>query len=72
MICLAMSRLQPREEKILRLRFGIGGSAPKTLEAIGREFGVSKERIRQIEKKALSKLRMTYNSETLLELWRFE
>ncbi len=71
-ICLAMARLQPREEKILRLRFGIGGSAPKTLETIGREFGVSKERIRQIEKKALSKLRMTCGAATLLELWHFE
>ncbi len=52
-----LAALQPREELILRLRFGLDGQAAETLEAIGREFKVSKERIRQIEKKALGKLR---------------
>lgn len=52
-----LSSLQPREEKILRLRFGIDGQPAETLEKIGRAFNVSKERIRQIEKKALRKLR---------------
>jgi RNA polymerase primary sigma factor len=52
-----LSTLQPREEKILRLRFGIDGQPAETLEKIGKAFKVSKERIRQIEKKALRKLR---------------
>lgn len=52
-----LSSLQPREEKILRLRFGIDGQPAETLEKIGQSFNVSKERIRQIEKKALRKLR---------------
>lgn len=51
-----LATLQPREEKILRLRFGIGGRPEETLEKIGKSFNVSKERIRQIEKKALKKL----------------
>ena len=51
-----LATLQPREEKILRLRFGIDGNPEETLEKIGRSFNVSKERIRQIEKKALQKL----------------
>ena len=49
--------LTPREERVLRLRFGIGVSAEHTLEEIGREFLVTRERIRQIEAKALVKLR---------------
>jgi RNA polymerase sigma factor (sigma-70 family) len=48
--------LRPREEYILRLRFGLGGTAPQTLEAVGQRFGVSRERIRQIEAQALRKL----------------
>jgi len=52
-----LSTLQPREEKILRLRFGLDGQPAETLEKIGRIFNVSKERIRQIEKKALRKLK---------------
>ncbi len=52
-----LSTLQPREEKILRLRFGLDGQPAETLEKIGRMFNVSKERIRQIEKKALRKLK---------------
>jgi len=52
-----LSTLQPREEKILRLRFGLDGQPAETLEKIGKLFHVSKERIRQIEKKALRKLK---------------
>jgi RNA polymerase primary sigma factor len=52
-----LSTLQPREEKILRLRFGLDGHPAETLEKIGKLFHVSKERIRQIEKKALRKLK---------------
>lgn len=52
-----LSGLSPREEKILRLRFGIGEESECTLEEIGRQFGLSRERIRQIEAKALERLR---------------
>jgi RNA polymerase primary sigma factor len=53
----ALAGLTPREQRILRMRFGIGGTADHTLEEIGNEFGVTRERIRQIEAKALEKLR---------------
>jgi len=49
--------LDENERKILTLRFGIGDYTPKTLEVIGRKFGVTRERVRQIEEKALGKLR---------------
>jgi len=52
-----LSGLSPREEKILRLRFGIGEDGECTLEEIGRQFNLSRERIRQIEAKALDRLR---------------
>ena len=52
-----LSSLSPREEKILRLRFGIGEDGECTLEEIGRQFSLSRERIRQIEAKALDRLR---------------
>lgn len=52
-----LGTLSQREEKIIRLRFGIGEKAEYTLEEIGKRFNVSRERIRQIEKKALNRLR---------------
>ncbi len=52
-----LGTLSKREEKIIRLRFGIGEKAEYTLEEIGKRFNVSRERIRQIEKKALNRLR---------------
>ena len=52
-----ISTLSDREQKIVKLRFGIGGGRPHTLEEVGAEFSVTRERIRQIEAKALSKLR---------------
>lgn len=52
-----LSHLDENEKKIISLRFGIGDYAPKTLEVIGRSFGVTRERVRQIEEKALIKLR---------------
>lgn len=53
----AMNDLTEREEKVLRLRYGIGDGRPRTLEEVGKEFGVTRERIRQIEAKALQKLK---------------
>jgi RNA polymerase primary sigma factor len=53
----AISGLSPREERILRMRFGIGGMTEHTLEEVGQTFGVTRERIRQIEATALKKLR---------------
>jgi RNA polymerase primary sigma factor len=52
-----LATLTPREEKVLRMRFGIGQKADHTLEEVGRDFNVTRERIRQIEAKALRKLR---------------
>jgi RNA polymerase primary sigma factor len=52
-----MTTLTPREEKVLRKRFGVGEKSDHTLEEVGREFNVTRERIRQIEAKALRKLR---------------
>ncbi len=52
-----LGELKPRERKILELRFGLSGQDPHTLEEVGKEFGVTRERIRQIESKALQKIR---------------
>ena len=57
--------LTPREEKVLRLRFGIEDGRTRTLEEVGREFNVTRERIRQIEAKALRKLRHPSRSKKL-------
>ena len=52
-----LDTLTPREEKVLRLRYGLDDGKPRTLEEVGKEFNVTRERIRQIEAKALRKLR---------------
>ncbi len=65
----ALAGLSPREERVLRLRFGIGDDTPRTLEEIGRVFGVTRERIRQIEAKALGKLRQQPESANLRTLF---
>jgi RNA polymerase primary sigma factor len=52
-----LATLSEREQLVLRLRFGLSGGAPRTLEDLGREFSLTRERIRQIEAKALTKLR---------------
>ena len=60
-----LSTLTPREEKVLRLRFGIEDGRTRTLEEVGKEFNVTRERIRQIEAKALRKLRHPSRSKKL-------
>ncbi len=60
-----LATLTPREEKILRMRFGIGEKSDHTLEEVGKVFGVTRERIRQIEAKALRKLRQPHRSRGL-------
>ena len=62
-----IATLTDREQKIIRLRFGIGGGRPHTLEEVGSEFDVTRERIRQIEAKALSKLRKNKDTKKLHE-----
>ena len=65
-----IATLSDREQKIIRLRFGIGGGRPHTLEEVGNEFDVTRERIRQIEAKALSKLRKNKDTKKLHEYLR--
>ncbi len=60
-----LSTLTPREEKVLRMRFGIGEKSDHTLEEVGQDFNVTRERIRQIEAKALRKLRHPSRSKRL-------
>jgi RNA polymerase sigma factor (sigma-70 family) len=61
----ALKRLPRRDERILRLRFGLGVDAEYTLEEIGAQFGISRERVRQIETAALKKIRFSQASEIL-------
>ena len=60
-----LATLTPREEQILRMRFGIDMNTDHTLEEVGKQFDVTRERIRQIEAKALRKLRHPSRSERL-------
>ena len=60
-----LDTLTPREEKVLRLRYGLDDGRPRTLEEVGKEFNVTRERIRQIEAKALRKLRHPSRSKRL-------
>jgi RNA polymerase primary sigma factor len=62
-----LATLSPREERILKMRFGIDEKGGYTLEEVGREFNVTRERIRQIEAKALRKLRHPHRSQVLRE-----
>jgi len=60
-----LSTLTPREERVLRMRFGIGMNTDHTLEEVGQQFSVTRERIRQIEAKALRKLKHPSRSRKL-------
>ena len=60
-----LSTLTPREEMVLKLRFGLEDGRARTLEEVGKEFKVTRERIRQIEAKALRKLRHPSRSRKL-------
>ena len=60
-----LNTLTPREEMVIRLRYGLDDAHPRTLEDVGKEFGVTRERIRQIEAKALRKLRHPNRSRRL-------
>jgi len=60
-----LNSLDGREQRVLRLRFGLDDGHARTLEEVGREFGLTRERIRQIESKTLSKLRHPSRSQKL-------
>lgn len=66
-ILMVLDGLTPRENQVIRLRYGLDDNKPKTLEEVGREFKVTRERIRQIEAKALRKLRHPNRSKKLKE-----
>jgi RNA polymerase primary sigma factor len=55
-----LKRLSPREREVIRLRFGLSGGRPRTMREVGRRLGLTAEGVRQIEKRALSKLRAAY------------
>lgn len=65
----ALSRLPLRQAQILRLRYGIGSDEPHTLDAIGQQLGLSRERIRQIEQQAINQLRQSAHTQTLAPLF---
>jgi RNA polymerase primary sigma factor len=58
-----LDMLEPREARILKLRFGLGSSDPMTLKAIGKKFGLTRERVRQMEQQALQKLQRVMTRE---------
>ncbi len=64
--------LNPREQEIVRMRFGLDGTRVRTLEEVGKEFGVTRERIRQIEAKTLNKLRQPQHAQRLREFLESE
>jgi RNA polymerase primary sigma factor len=64
-IMSALDELSDREKQVVRLRFGLDGDQPQTLEEVGKQFGVTRERIRQIESKTLAKLRHPHRRQKL-------
>ena len=69
-IMSALDDLSDRERDVVRMRFGLDGHHPRTLEEVGRAFGVTRERIRQIESKTLAKLRHPHRREKLADFLR--
>ena len=65
-----LKTLDPREAEVLRLRFGIGQDRAYTLDEIGKQLGVTRERIRQIETKALRKIRNPSRAKNLMEFYK--
>ena len=63
----ALGELNDREQAVVRLRFGLDDGQMRTLEEVGKEFGVTRERVRQIEAKTLAKLRHPIRSQRLKE-----
>jgi RNA polymerase primary sigma factor len=63
-----LSKLAPRERRVLELRYGLDGQHPRTLDEVGRTFNVTRERIRQIENQSLKKLRALADAQTLREV----
>jgi RNA polymerase primary sigma factor len=68
----ALASLSERERSVLQLRYGLDDGQQRTLEEVGQQFGVTRERIRQIEAKALRKLRHPSRGRALREYWTFE
>jgi RNA polymerase primary sigma factor len=66
-VARVLDSLEGREERVIRLRFGLDDGRPRTLEEVGSEFGLTRERIRQIESHALRKLRHPSRSRKLRE-----
>jgi RNA polymerase primary sigma factor len=69
-IMSALDDLSDREKDVVRMRFGLDGAHPQTLEEVGRQFGVTRERIRQIESKTLAKLRHPQRKQKLEDYLR--
>ncbi len=69
-IMSALDELSEREQEVVRMRFGLDGDQPQTLEEVGRRFGVTRERIRQIESKTLAKLRHPHRRQKLEDYLR--
>ena len=64
-ILVALEELNDREKHVVRMRFGLDGGQPRTLEEVGRHFGVTRERVRQIEARTMAKLRHPHRSQML-------
>ena len=64
-ILVALEELDDREKHVVRMRFGLDGGQPRTLEEVGRHFGVTRERVRQIEARTMAKLRHPHRSQML-------